>query len=297
MPAWSPYSSRTTASWPSCRSRVSSGSSRSESGTTIGRVIRCLTRVVCRSAIGSATACLTCTVPTTVSSWSSTGKRECPVSRASSMIDQARSLVSRLIVRTRGVMISPAVRLPNSTERSISSAVSGSSVPSSAEREMREASSVDERAERSSSCGSIPSRRTIALAEPLSSRIGQAHHRGEDALEALGGAGGLHRARDREVLRHQLGEDHRHQRADRQPDGDRDRVGRRPRARPVARSGPSISSAIAGSARKPIARLVIVMPTWAPESWVDSDRRARWTPAADASPARRRPARPCCGRR
>ena len=35
------------------------------SGTTIGRVIRCLTGVVCRSATGSATACLTCTVPTT----------------------------------------------------------------------------------------------------------------------------------------------------------------------------------------------------------------------------------------
>ncbi len=69
-------------------------------------------------------------------------------------------------------MISPAVRVPNSTERSISSAVSASSVPSSAEREIREASSVDDRADRSSSWGSMPRRRTIALAEPLSTRIG-----------------------------------------------------------------------------------------------------------------------------
>ena len=166
-----------------------SGSSRSESGTTIGRVIRCLTLVVWRSGIGSATACLTCTVPTTVSSWSSTGNREWPVSRASSMTAQARSLASRLTVRTRGVMISPAVRVPNSTERSISSAVSGSRVPSSAEREISEASSVDDRAERSSSWGSIPSRRTIALAEPLSTRIGPPHHRGEGALEAAGWRG------------------------------------------------------------------------------------------------------------
>ena len=69
-------------------------------------------------------------------------------------------------------MISPAVRVPNSTERSISSAVSGSRVPTEAERAISEASSVELRAERSSSCGSIPRRRTTALAEPLSSRMG-----------------------------------------------------------------------------------------------------------------------------
>ena len=85
----------------------------------------------------------------------------------------ARSLASRLIVRTRGVMISPAVRWPNSTDRSISSAVSASRVPWSAERAISDASSVDERADRSSSCGSMPRARTIALAEPLSSLIGQ----------------------------------------------------------------------------------------------------------------------------
>ena len=59
-------------------------------------------------------------------------------------------------MRTRGVMISPAVREPNSTDRSISSAVSGSRVPTDAERAISEASSVELRAERSSSCGSMP---------------------------------------------------------------------------------------------------------------------------------------------
>ena len=43
-------------------------------------------------------------------------------------------------------------------------------------------------------------------------------------------------------------------------------------------------SAIAGSARKPMARFVIVTPTWAPESWVDRLRRALRTPTAARSP-------------
>ena len=34
-----------------------------------------------------------------------------------------------------------------------------------------------------------------------------------------------------------------------------------------------------------MARLVTVMPTWAPESWVDSDRSAASTPLAPASPS------------
>src|SRR3954447_22292895 len=34
-----------------------------------------------------------------------------------------------------------------------------------------------------------------------------------------------------------------------------------------------------------MARLVIVIPTWAPESWVESDRSACWTPRAPVSPA------------
>ena len=149
-----------------------------------------------------------------------------------------------------------------------------------------EASSVELRAERSSSCGSMPRRRTIALAEPLSSRIGPAHHGGEAAQEALGGAGGLHRLGDREVLGHQLAEDHRQRRC-RGPGRCATAIGvhRTPRARRRRSSGPSIRSAIAGSARKPMARLVTVMPTWAPESWVDSERSAAARPGRRASPS------------
>ena len=206
------------------------------------------------------------------------------MSRASSMIDQARSLVSRLIVRTRGVMISPAVRLPNSTDRSISSAVSGSRVPSSAEREISDASSVDDRAERSSSCGSMPSRRTIAFAEPLSSRIGRritavnirwkpwvarAVSIGRAMARFLGTSSA------KTIVTTELTVS---------PMATATGA-TAPSGTPRARRGPSMRSEIAGSARKPIARLVIVMPTWAPDSWVDSERSARWMPAAEASPS------------
>ena len=56
-------------------------------------------------------------------------------------------------------------------------------------------------------------------------------------------------------------------------------------ATPADSRGPSTSWAIAGSARNPTARLVMVIPTCAPESWVESVRRASWTPLAPASPA------------
>ena len=66
-------------------------------------------------------------------------------------------------------------------------------------------------------------------------------------------------------------------------------VERRRRPAPATSSGSCSSVPIAGSARKPIARLVIVMPSWAPLSWVDSDAqrdqralRRRVSPAAAA---------------
>ena len=42
---------------------------------------------------------------------------------------------------------------------------------------------------------------------------------------------------------------------------------------------------MAGSARKPITRLVRVTPTWAPESWVERLRSAVRTPCAWRSPS------------
>ena len=192
-------------------------------------------------------------------------------------------------------MISPAVRAPNSTERSISSAVSASRVPTDAERAISEASSVELRAERSSSCGSMPSRRTNALAEPLSRRIGTritAVNPRWKRWVARAVAIGLASARFLGTSSPKI------------------IVAKVPTTRPIAAaigapqpsgtpalpSGPSMRSETAGSARKPIARLVTVMPTWAPESWVDSDRSASAGPARRRRP-RRPPARPGRGRR
>ena len=191
MPAWPPYSSRTTAIWkPSSRSSASSGSSRSESGTTIGLTIRCLTRVVGRSCTRQRDGVLDVHgaddgVVVRRAPGSGSGRS----ARASSMTALARSLASRLMVRTRGVMISPAVRVPNSTERSISSAVSASRVPWSAER-------CDQRGQ----LGGAARRAQLLLrldAEAADDRVGRAvehpdraaHHGGEGALEAAGWPG------------------------------------------------------------------------------------------------------------
>ena len=58
-----------------------------------------------------------------------------------------------------------------------------------------------------------------------------------------------------------------------------------PDGTPSRSSGPSMRSETEGSARKPIARLVTVIPTWAPDSWVERLRSARWSPCAPESPA------------
>ena len=245
----------------------------------------CLMRVVARSWTGTATACLTWTVPTTVSSASSTGKREWPVWRARSMTEETRSPSSTVVVRTRGVMISPAVRVPNSTERSTSSAVSASRVPWSAERCTSEASSCELRAERSSSCGSMPRRRTIALAEPLRARIGPLLSAVKPRMKPCV----VRAVSSGRAMAMFLGTISPKIIVTTVPSGQADRRATAgvttPSGTPAAASGPSMRSEIAGSARKPIARLVTVMPTWAPESWVDSERSASWTPRAPSSPS------------
>ena len=58
--------------------------------------------------------------------------------------------------------------------RATSSAVSSSMAPFCAERSTNELSSIGDRAERSSSCGSTPNDLTTPLARPLSARIGHA---------------------------------------------------------------------------------------------------------------------------
>ncbi len=134
-------------------------------------------------------------------------------------------------------------------------AVVGSSVPCSAERRTSDASSSGERAEASSSWGSTPSRRRIRFAVPLKSADDRPGGAGEAPLEALDRARGRQRPGDREVLRDELAEDHRQ--AGRQDERDRQRdAGDGAAGTPTVSSGPSISSAIAGSARKPISRFV-----------------------------------------
>ena len=180
-------------------------------------------------------------------------------------------------------MISPAVRVPNSTDRSTSSAVSGSRVPWSAERCTSEASSWELRADRSSSCGSMPRRRTIMLADPLSARIGPR----VSAVNPRMNPWVVRAVCSGRAIAMFLGTISPKIMVSTVPST-------RPRpsasgettssGTPAAISGPSMRSEIAGSARKPIARLVTVMPTWAPESWVDSDLRASCTPRAPSSP-------------
>ena len=82
----------------------------------------------------------------------------------------------------------------------------------------------------------------------------------EAAHEALGVASGLQRHGQGDVLRHHLAEQHREHGAERQADAERDRRAPSRRAPRGPRAASSTSWAIAGSARKPTARLVIVMP-------------------------------------
>ncbi len=103
-PAVPPYSSETIASWkPSPRSSESSGSSRSDSGTTVASTMISRTRVWERSARGTATACLTWTEPTTLSEEPfTTGNFEKPVAAESSMISVTGSVASTHAICTRG---------------------------------------------------------------------------------------------------------------------------------------------------------------------------------------------------
>ena len=94
----------------------------------------------------------------------STGKRERPLSRAASVTAAIESSWETVTTRPRGVMISCAVRSPNASVRCSSAAVPRCSVPVSAERRTSEASSSGDRADASSSCGSMPIRRRIAFA-------------------------------------------------------------------------------------------------------------------------------------
>ena len=173
MPAVPPYSSTTMASWSPCsRSMSSSGSSRIVSGTRSGGTISADTGTSSRRSCGTAMARFTCTTPS-MSSQSSpvTGKRECPVRRASRTTSSAVAVRSIDDARARGLITSAAVCSPKPRDLVTSLAVPASSVPAAAERRTSEASSCGVRAPDSSSRGVMPSARRNRLAEPLSTKI------------------------------------------------------------------------------------------------------------------------------
>ena len=170
--------------------------------------------------------------------------------------------------------------------------------PASAEREISEASSSGERAERSSSCGSMPSAPHDRVGRAVEHRGSTGRNsRGEAALEAAGwpapspSAG---RSRGSSAP------------ARRRPSSPRSRAPARPITAdgrtpcPRAPRRPQRAVDQVGDRRlgqEADRRLVIVMPTWAPDSWVDSERSAAQHAARAARRRPRRPARPWPGRR
>ena len=134
----------------------------------------------------------------------------------------------------------------------------------------------------------MPRRRTIALADAVEQPDRAAHRRARERRAGSPGRPGRSPAAGR--WRGSWAPARRRSSSapvpSDQADGRRRCRAPRPPARRAASSGPSMSSAIAGSARKPIARLVTVMPTWAPESCVESAaQRRRARPRAPASPS------------
>ncbi len=137
-----------------------------------GATMTSRTGVSSRSSSGTPTAFLMWITPTTSSlSAPSTGNREWPVRRVRVMTSLIGSSACTVRIRIRGVITSSAVRSPNSNERCTSVAVSCDRVPCSADRPTSENSSWAERAEASSSCGEMPSRRSTAFAVAFRKRI------------------------------------------------------------------------------------------------------------------------------
>ena len=168
---------------------------------------------------------------------------------------------------------SSAVLPENEIDRASRPAVGSSRVPWAPDRRTSEPSSSTDRAERSSSCGSMPIIRSTPLAVPLSTQISGRKSMVENRIgptTVLAVASGS-------AMAMFLGTS--------SPNTMDSTVamisassvagGARPRS-PTARSsssGPENSSASDGCITKPSSSVVRVMPTCAPDSWVDSDRR------------------------
>ena len=81
------------------------------------------------------------------------------------------SSIDRLSTERRGMSASAASFSPKRIDRVSRVSASGSRVPSSPDERMSSSSSSSERTDVSSSCGSMPSRRTVQLAAPFRKRI------------------------------------------------------------------------------------------------------------------------------
>ena len=269
-----PYSSATTANWkPRSRNRSSSESNGIDSGTTGTPVIRLATGTLDRWSRGMDTARLRWTSPRTSSESSPiTGKRECPVAPAAAMTESAVSVAFRNRTRVRGVSTSAADLPENEIERASSPAVVPSRVPCSADRITRLVSSCGVRAERSSSCGSIAKMRSTPLAVPLSAQMSGRNsvvdtRAGPTIARAVPIGAAMARffgtsspnSMDRKLVMISAVSTAAVVPAPPQPQD---------------ANGTSINAASAGCITNPSARVVRLIPTWAPESCVDSERNA-----------------------
>ena len=99
------------------------------------------------------------------------GNREKPDSAAAAIRSATVSSVCSATIFDLGVISSSAVRAPNCRDRRTSDAVAASREPLRAEERTSDSSSCGDRADRSSSAGSMPSWRTIQFAAPFVSRI------------------------------------------------------------------------------------------------------------------------------
>ena len=152
-----------------------------------------------------------------------TGKREKPVERASSIdLDDRVGVAQRDHPRARrhDVVGAPVAERDRALQQRRGVRRQRALLaPSGATSDV---SSSGERADASSSWGSMPMRCSTALAEALKNAMTGPEHAREAAHEPLDELRGAQRQGDRQVLGHELAEDHRERRREDQRDGDGD---------------------------------------------------------------------------
>ncbi len=264
------------------------------SGTTKGGSMSWVTGVEARSSNGTRNTSFTCTTPRTSSrSAPTTGKRECPLATERSVSVAPVSSTSTKTTDRRGTSAAAASFVPNRIDRVSSRSALGSSVPSSPELRMSSSSSSSDRTEASSSCGSMPTRRTVQSAAPLRKEMSGPNIR---PMSVMGGASAYATRRGRAMasdfgISSPITIDTRVASTSAMPIDT-------PRVRCSETRSPtsgSMASATVGSAMNPTISDVTVMPSCAPDRWNDRRRsaalvaRAPRLPAAASASTRARP--------